>query len=238
MHDQTFLHAKCLEDLPGHPHCAHPVGDHTDLEHSLAAKVGDLKSGRLTTQATSNAVMSDEELAIHDATFKKIHQLTVSISELATNLGWQGATRVSEIDIFSPWWTNAFVCLQNLGFFKEFTDEKNSEGFFGVSTLETHEATVELTDRASMRFFKGSSRGPKMDRSLCLLSHDSRSCIIPAWSQRCATSRMETSNYRQNRFRLTCTNAQGEATRSISTLRPWRMVTTHRKTRRCPIKLP
>ena len=62
--------------------------------------------------------MSDEELAIHDVTFKITHQLIVSISELAQNLEWQDATHASEIDIFSPFWTNVSVCLQNLVLFQ------------------------------------------------------------------------------------------------------------------------
>ena len=86
--------------------------------HSLAAKVGDLKSGRLTTQATSklsdtlfNAVLRDEEIAIHDAIFKNRHQLTVFISEVAKHLERQDATHVSDIEKFSPLWTNVFRTL-------------------------------------------------------------------------------------------------------------------------------
>ena len=101
--------------------------------------------------------MSDEELAIHDVTFKITHQLIVSISELAKNLEWQDATHASEIDIFSPLWTNVSVCLQNLVFFKEFMDEKNSV-VLGVSTQELHEAIAEIEDGAMKRFLEGSKQ--------------------------------------------------------------------------------
>ena len=44
---------------------------------------------------------------------------TATISELAKNLEWQDATRVSVIDFFSPLWTKVFVCFLNLRFCNE-----------------------------------------------------------------------------------------------------------------------
>ena len=85
-----------------------------------------LKSSRLSTRTTSklsetgfDAVFGDEELVIHDATNTKTHLLTASISELAKNLEWQDATRVSVIDFFSPLWTRVFVCFLKICFCNE-----------------------------------------------------------------------------------------------------------------------
>ena len=75
-------------------------------------------------------------------------------------------------------------------------------------------------------------------RSLCPLSHRWGSCIVPACLRRTASSEWQTSNCRRNRFQLFCKSARGEATRSISASRPWRISAMRGMTRRCPMRLP
>ena len=108
---------ECLEDPQREtPHFAHQGGDHfcpeeQQTEHTDNLKVvGNWVRCRLWRRRARHSRRHCQEDALAD---------TATISELAKNLEWQDATRVSVIDFFSPLWTKVFVCFLNLRFCNE-----------------------------------------------------------------------------------------------------------------------